>query len=151
MKRCPQCKRVETDEALKFCRVDGTTLVDDSSPIGSEAGTAQPGSTDASEVHTSILPHNTDYNVNRATGPTTAWPVTTGSLAKGSRRQPIVIAVVIVAVLATVTALIIGLYFSGRSTAAIDSIAVLPFENKSDEFRTDHRFKALLRKMNLPE
>ena len=120
MKRCPQCKRVETDEALKFCRVDGTTLVDDSSPIGSEAGTAQPGSTDSSEVHTSILPQNTDYNVNRATGPTTALPlqrpVTTGSLAKGSRRKPIVIAVVIVPVLATVTALIIGLYFSGRST-----------------------------------
>jgi len=27
MKRCPQCNRVETDEALKFCRVDGTPLV----------------------------------------------------------------------------------------------------------------------------
>ena len=26
MKRCPQCNRVETDEALKFCRVDGATL-----------------------------------------------------------------------------------------------------------------------------
>jgi adenylate cyclase len=142
MKRCPQCKRVETDEALKFCRVDGTTLVDDSSPIRSEAGTAQPGSTDASEVHTSILPHNTDYNVNRATGPTTALPlqtpVTTGSLAKGRRRQPIVIAVVIAAVLATVTALIIGLYFSGRSTAAIDSIAVLPFENKSNDAEAEY-------------
>ncbi len=27
MKRCPQCHRVETDEALKFCRVDGARLV----------------------------------------------------------------------------------------------------------------------------
>src|SRR5262245_33767177 len=26
MKRCPQCNRVETDEALKFCRVDGAAL-----------------------------------------------------------------------------------------------------------------------------
>jgi TolB-like protein/Tfp pilus assembly protein PilF len=26
MKRCPHCNRVETDEALKFCRVDGTLL-----------------------------------------------------------------------------------------------------------------------------
>ena len=26
MKRCPQCNRVETDEALKFCRIDGATL-----------------------------------------------------------------------------------------------------------------------------
>src|SRR5260370_42244159 len=27
MKRCPQCNRVETDDALKFCRVDGIRLV----------------------------------------------------------------------------------------------------------------------------
>ena len=31
MKRCPQCNRVETDEALKFCRVDGAVLVADES------------------------------------------------------------------------------------------------------------------------
>ena len=27
MKRCPQCNRLETDDALKFCRVDGMPLV----------------------------------------------------------------------------------------------------------------------------
>jgi adenylate cyclase len=27
MKRCPTCNRVETDEALKFCRIDGAALV----------------------------------------------------------------------------------------------------------------------------
>lgn len=31
MKRCPQCNRVETDDALAFCRVDGTALVSDES------------------------------------------------------------------------------------------------------------------------
>jgi hypothetical protein len=35
MKRCPQCNRVETDAALKFCRVDGATLMTDSSAIES--------------------------------------------------------------------------------------------------------------------
>ena len=30
MKCCPQCKRVEIDESLRFCRVDGAVLVDDS-------------------------------------------------------------------------------------------------------------------------
>ena len=35
MKRCPKCNRVETDEALKFCRIDGATLI-----IESEAETA---------------------------------------------------------------------------------------------------------------
>ena len=68
MKRCPQCHRVETDEALKFCRVDGATLISGSSSIGSEAGTANLGSApDAGEVHTSILPQNTSANVNRTT------------------------------------------------------------------------------------
>lgn len=41
MKRCPQCNRVETDEALMFCRVDGATLVSDSSAIDKEAGTVR--------------------------------------------------------------------------------------------------------------
>jgi len=57
MKRCPQCNRVETDEALRFCRVDGATLVSDSSSFSGEAGTAQLGSQpDLNEVHTSIFP-----------------------------------------------------------------------------------------------
>lgn len=30
MKRCPQCNRVETDDALTFCRVDGTPLIRES-------------------------------------------------------------------------------------------------------------------------
>src|SRR5437016_8412509 len=30
MKRCPQCNRVETDDALSFCRADGARLVADS-------------------------------------------------------------------------------------------------------------------------
>src|SRR6476646_1622930 len=75
MKRCPQCNRVETDEALKFCRIDGTTLVSDSSPINSEAGTAQLSSSPhANEDQTNMLPHRTDPSINRATAPTTVLP-----------------------------------------------------------------------------
>ena len=74
MKRCPTCNRVETDDALKFCRVDGATLVD-SLWLGNESGTAQLGSSpNASEVHTSILSNKTDAVMGRATGPTTALP-----------------------------------------------------------------------------
>src|SRR5215831_2501789 len=66
MKRCPQCHRFEQDEALKFCRVDGATLVSDSSTFNSEAGTAQLGSSpDAGEVHTSILPHSSSKRQSR--------------------------------------------------------------------------------------
>src|ERR1043166_6894726 len=75
MKRCPQCNRFETDEALKFCRADGATLISDSSSFIGEAGTAQLGPASASsEIDTSILPHATDANINRATAPTTVLP-----------------------------------------------------------------------------
>src|SRR5262245_52986521 len=98
MKRCPKCNRVETNETLKFCRVDGVTLVSDSS-FSSEAGTAQLGSLpNSSEVHTSILPHTTVANVARGTGPTTVLPPqpgpgSTNELTKPkSRRTTIIIA-----------------------------------------------------------
>jgi len=68
MKRCPQCNRVETDDALVFCRTDGTSLVSDSLQFPGEAGTARLGST-ATESETSLLPHAvTDPGSVRTTG-----------------------------------------------------------------------------------
>jgi hypothetical protein len=68
MKRCPQCNRVESDEALKYCRVDGTTLVIDSSSIDQEAGTVKLGSGQVgSDAVTGVLSQKTDANFNRAT------------------------------------------------------------------------------------
>ena len=53
--RWTQCNRVEKDEALNFCRVDGATLINDSVSFLSEGATAQLGSQpDTGEVHTSI-------------------------------------------------------------------------------------------------
>ncbi len=138
MKRCPQCNRVETDEALKFCRVDGAELVGEPSDLGGEAGTAQLGtSPDASEVHTSILPPNTQANVNRATGRTTALPAqqsraVTEQLSK-KRRPKVLIAISAVFL---VCAIAIGYfiarpYLSAKSTSTIESIAVMPFVNES--------------------
>jgi TolB-like protein/Tfp pilus assembly protein PilF len=55
MKRCPQCNRVEGDEALKFCRVDGAALVD-TAPLDPESATiALPGSQPIEEVTTGRL------------------------------------------------------------------------------------------------
>jgi hypothetical protein len=94
MKRCPACKRVETDDALVFCRADGTALVRDSSPLSGEAGTAGLGSTSAAtEIETSFLPHTTDAVMSRGTAPTAmlpAPPVTTSSLAKPKRRRLVI-------------------------------------------------------------
>jgi len=38
MKRCPACNRIETDNSLTFGGADGTALVSDPSPLGSEEG-----------------------------------------------------------------------------------------------------------------
>lgn len=55
MKRCPQCNRAETDETLKFCRIDGTALVV-STPLDSESATiALPASQPIEEVTTGRL------------------------------------------------------------------------------------------------
>ena len=76
MKRCPQCNRVETDDALAFCRADGTALIDDSGSVGTEAGTAKFGSAPvSSEIETSVLPHtSTTPEINRPTAPTMVLP-----------------------------------------------------------------------------
>ena len=144
MKRCPHCNRVETDDALAFCRVDGATLIVDSLSLDTEAGTAQLGtSSNASEVRTSILPHNTKANVNRATAPTTVLPAklpksSSESSKPKSRRTAIVVAVIVTAAVAAVGAIVVDSYRSRNNARSIESIAVLPFENKNSDADTDY-------------
>jgi TolB-like protein/Tfp pilus assembly protein PilF len=134
MKRCPQCNRVETDDALVFCRADGTALVSDSSALGSEAGTAQlgPAST-ATEIKTSLLPHTTEAVISRGTAPTTVLPAqpalsTTHELTKPKRRRVLIPGVLLIAAVFTVAAYF---YLTRKDKAAIRSIAVMPFVNES--------------------
>jgi len=155
MKRCPQCHRVETDEALKFCRVDGTTLVSESSGLGDQAGTAQLGA-DANEVHTSILPQNTQANVNRATGPTTTLPTAytpaTGALAKSVSRNPLIIAIVVVVTIGIAGVLLARKFSASKSERGIESVAVLPFENTSgnadSEYLSDGLAESLIYRLS---
>lgn len=152
MKRCPQCHRVETDDALVFCRVDGTALVIDSSPLNSETGTAKLGSPSAaSEIETSILHHATHAGINRPTIstnvlPAHASPSRTGKLTKRWYQRKLLIAVgsfIIVAV-------VLGgyLYVSTRNRSAIASIAVMPFVNASgnadNEYLSDGMTESLI-------
>jgi len=159
MKRCPQCNRIETDETLKFCRVDGATLVNESSSFAGEAGTAPLGtSQDASEVHTSILPHNTQANVNRATGPTTTLPqVSTGSTHELSKPRPrkallIAIAAVVILGIGIIGVFVAKKFNASRSGQSIESVAVLPFENKSgnadSEYLSDGLAESLIYRLS---
>jgi TolB-like protein len=141
MKRCPQCHRVETDNALAFCRADGTALVSDSASLKSEAGTAKLGSVSAaSEVERSVLSHTTDSAVKRGTAPPPMLPAgwtsgTTRELSKPKRGR---------FVLALIALVIVGVaiagyfYFSRIHKAAIESIAVMPFVNESGNADTEY-------------
>src|SRR5437588_8426068 len=73
MKRCPQCNRVETDDALVFCRVDGASLVTDSGLVGEHEATVRFGSSPmATEAGSNVVPsHASDPRAGRPTGLTT--------------------------------------------------------------------------------
>ena len=70
MKRCPQCNRLESDDALVFCRTDGTLLISDTDL---DAGTMRLGSGPvAVEAATNELAEaRTNISNVRSTGPTT--------------------------------------------------------------------------------
>src|SRR5262245_4219878 len=128
MKRCPACARVEPDDALAFCRIDGTALIKSSQAAKSES-------------ETSILPAATDANIQRATAPTSVLPQPTASASRtpnAGRSRKIVLALMLTGVVAGVLA--VGSYFySGRQVAAgSQSIAVLPFENHSGSPDSDY-------------
>ncbi|MDQ3907644.1 MAG: hypothetical protein M3268_04790 [Acidobacteriota bacterium] len=136
MKRCPQCNRVEADDALAFCRADGTPLVGASSSLVGEGGAARHGDDSASsEIETSILPHTTDAGVSRATAPTTALPYeqpagTTREL-KRPKRGPALLAFMLLIVAASAVACYF--YLAKRESKAVQSIAVMPFVNESGD------------------
>ena len=149
MKRCPQCNRIETDDALVYCRVDGAPLVSDSGAVSGDAGTAKFDSAPvSSEIETSILPHATDAAISHATSPTTVLPPTVlstptsstaGSLTKTKpRRTKIIIVVILIAAVAAVTAIVVNSFRSRSSGKSIQSIAVMPFLNASGNADLDY-------------
>ena len=134
MKRCPQCNRVEAEETLTFCRVDGTPLVRESGAAAGDAGTLKFGSTPATgDTETRILP--TGETLSRPTAPTTVLDTHRASggtpeLSKPKSRRVLVIAVAAI----TAAAVAASAYYylpRAENNSAIESIAVLPFVNES--------------------
>ena len=135
MKRCRQCNRVESDESLSFCRIDGTPLVNDSSSFDDEAGTVRldPTSTEASST---IFRQTTNAREPRSADPTTvlsAQPTaTTGSIGKSKLSgKKIGIVVLVTAMVAAISAVVVYSVRSKNTHTIIQSIAVMPFVNAS--------------------
>jgi TolB-like protein/Tfp pilus assembly protein PilF len=143
MKRCPACKRVETDDALVFCRADGTALVSDSGSVSAEIGTVKFNSSPvASEVETSVLPQPaTDAGISRPTAPTTVLDRQqatgrTRELGKPKRTKAVIFLVATVFIMAI--AVSAYFYLSRKNNAAIQSVAVLPFTNASGNSEVEY-------------
>jgi len=138
VKRCPTCNRIESDKALKFCRVDGATLVTNSLSTGSEDATTQLGlQQGAGQAQTSILPHTSNAGMNRATAttvlPAPELPKPTKELRTPKQKKTaIVVAIIVTAAFAALSAVLVVFYRSrNTSGVAIQSIAVMPFINQS--------------------
>lgn len=108
MKRCPQCNRVDSDDTLAFCRVDGVPLVREGGSATDGAGTLRFGSTPATgDTETRPLP--TGETPGRPTALTAvldARRVSGGvrELSKPKSRRALVIAVAAIAAVAVAAA-----------------------------------------------
>ena len=138
MKRCPQCNRIEAEETLSFCRIDGTPLVAEA-VAHPDTETIRLDSASL-ENATSILPHTTDAAMPRASDPTTVI-ATRRPTTKGLRPR-LTIAVVVITLLAGLCVVIYS-RFAKRPVAVIESIAVLPFENRSGSSDSDYLSEGL--------
>ena len=136
MKRCPKCRHVENDDTLAFCRADGTPLVHESGEANEAAGTLKFSSQPPTgETPTRIVPTGESAGSPTATTtvlnghPATGW---TQGLSKPKSHRSIIIGAAVLT--AFVLAVSSYLYFSrGKNSVAKNSIAVLPFENASND------------------
>ncbi len=131
MKRCPECGRNYNDDSMSFCLDDGAELLFGPASMDEPAtailhSTAAPG-----EAPTRAQIHMTDQTAILPTGTGDIVPTPRG-LDKRLFAVPLLLAIVI-----------LGGFFGYRylkptGTEQINSIAVLPFENRSGNADTDY-------------
>jgi TolB-like protein/Flp pilus assembly protein TadD len=131
MKRCPQCNRVESDDSLAFCRVDGTALTES---LNEDSGTIRFNAAPASgEAPTSVLPATlTDPGIRPVQQTTVLTPQhvneDTRPLVK-RKSWPLIVALLVTFM---VIAMVVGVFYSrNKKITGVESIAVMPFVNES--------------------
>ena len=122
MKRCPTCNRVENDESLSFCRLDGAPLVLDSTAHDAEAQTIPFSSATDPDARTTLL------NQTK--------PITEASRTRKFLKPQYVIPVIVTAFLLSLAAG--GFFLFKKKFSSIDAIAVLPFENQNNDSETEY-------------
>ena len=126
MKRCPQCGRGYVDESLSYCLDDGSRLLHG-------PWTAEP--------RTEVLPGESPTreqieNGPPLTNPPEREPVSAATPQTTTKR--LIIPVAIAALLLAAGAIFYRYWQSGESGTPIDSIAVLPFQNRNADSDTEY-------------
>ncbi|MEO8649260.1 MAG: hypothetical protein ABI539_08855 [Acidobacteriota bacterium] len=134
MKRCPECRRDYYDDTLGFCLEDGTPLVQGSVPVdqaaSDEPATAILHTTDAvGDAPTRAQIHTTEH--------TAVLPSGIADVPQKGFDKRLIAAPILVVVIA------LGGFFGYRffrpaATEQINSIAVLPFQNRSNDPNTEY-------------
>lgn len=127
MKRCPQCRRDYSDETLNFCLDDGATLLDGPASFDEPA---------TAFLHSAATPGEAATQMQVGTTNDAGAPPHIGAHAASRKNSLIAGAIGIL----LVTALGVGSYlmYGGGEAKQINSIAVLPFENRSGNVDTEY-------------
>src|SRR5687767_7735576 len=124
MKRCPECRRDYNDDTLLYCLEDGIALVQGSVPSPQEPQTAIMHETaPPNEAETQAQIYTTERTSISPSG--AADMPTVDTFNKRLLLVPAAIAIILIG------GFLGYQYFYAASSGAIDSIAVLPFENSS--------------------
>ncbi|HVS81527.1 MAG TPA: tetratricopeptide repeat protein [Pyrinomonadaceae bacterium] len=136
MKRCPTCDQTYPDETLQFCRVDGALLVSDSPEA--EVTRVLPESRATGEAPTEVLRNTGEGRLTTSAlkpGPPSA---AIGAPRRSKRRRKLALITSLIVLIAVVLAGYISYRHARDTEVAIDSIAVLPFENQSHDVDSDY-------------
>jgi TolB-like protein len=153
MKRCPECRRDYYDETLLYCLDDGNALLEGPATVRSsddEPATAILSEPPASaggqfdEPQTAIL-HSTDVPGEaptraqiHTTEQTAVLPSGIADVPKSKSFDKRLLLVPVALALIVLGGFLAYQYFSSSSSNQINSIAVMPFENRNSDADTDY-------------
>src|SRR5687768_3526059 len=132
MKRCPECRRDYHDDTLLYCLDDGSALLEGpasgnepatailSAPSAIAGGLTRP--TDESESKTAVLQS----------------PATAGGSSSARGLDKRILAASLLIIIGVLGGFFGYRYFKTAQSEQINSIAVLPFENRSGSADTDY-------------